>query len=277
MGFRNVAVENSVDMRFDSSDTKSCEDVECMRVRAESSVTPWARVGAFAVAAAGAGIDWGKIKAKIRVGVRGDLNLLNFDMPLTSKFLLDRGIIDQDRAIASVGAAMPDQLSSVVGSDASALAADVYHVAPSLARYHAPFAIGSDLGTADGINVRAQFLSGKLSLFAQLQAFFFNPKFETTLVSWNGIERQWRVADGATGNALSGRVGITVPNMVLLPKLELAETPGEDPTGAQASWVSALGTSQLPGHRDYLSHDESGLGRAWDVDSGRCGEKVIPF
>lgn len=272
-GVNDMAVENSADMRFDSTDEKPCDDVECMRVRAEATVTPWTKVGAFAVAAVSAGYDgW----AGVRVGVRGDLSLLDFEMPITSQFLLDRGIVDQAKAIASAGAAMPEQLASVIGTEPSALSEDAYHVTPSLARYHAPFSIGSGLGTADGVNVRASFLDGSLKVFAKVWALFLSKKWEKTIVTWNGIERDWQVSEGGTGNALSGRVGVSVPNMVLLPKITLVDTPGEDLDGSAAGHVSAdLATTQLPGRRPYNnSHHETGLGFPWDSEGERCREQV---
>jgi hypothetical protein len=220
-------------------------------------------VGGYVFASAGIGKSW----ASLRVGAAAELDLVGYETPLTSQFTLERVTWDEDDAVAALRDRIPAQLQGILGTDPEVVNSGAFLVRPQMAQFQAPFAIGGGLDSPGEVRTTASFLSGRVKLWAKLKLLFIKKKWEKTLFSWEGTERSWKVADGNTGDALYGRVGMPVPNMILLPKLTVNPQGGtKNPLEVAQAIQSGFDTRYT--RINSKSHTETALGLPWD--SNRC-------
>jgi len=274
-GLDDVTMENRANTHFTNSALTPCAGDECFDLGVKGGATPKAAVGLFAFIGGGVNL----VVAGGRVGIRGELDLANFKLPLAAEFAVQRTTLPAQAMLTAIPA-LPPSLVPILTSTANLLVPSLFEVPPLVAQFNAPYAIGSNLQSLEGPTVEGQFLSGRVKLWAKAWFLFVTKKWEKTLFSWNGIKRSWHVGDPLSGDLVAPIVHdigfAAVPNMVLLPKLALVPTPGTaDPTATSAAINTAfdtqiikLGPLQIP----FDAHEEPDLGRPWlpSTSSGRC-------
>lgn len=273
-GISNVEMENRANTHFTNTVDTPCGGTECFELGVKGSAAPKAAVGLFAFI--GGGINLAVAGGK--VGIRGELDLANFQLPLAAEFALKRTTLPASALVSAIPG-VPPSLTSILPTVADFAQANLFEVPPLVAQINAPYAIGGNLEALEGASLQGQFLSGRIKLWAKAWFLFVTKKWEKTLVSWDGKSVSWHVADPISGDAFAPFVADlgfnAVPNMVLLPKLALVPTPGNaDPVTTSAAINDAFDTQTIDMPIDYDAHEESDLGRAWlpsnGTPSGRC-------
>lgn len=276
-GIADVELENTANTRFTNSPETPCAGDECLEIGAQASATPRAAVGVFAFI--GGGVNF--VIAGGRIGIRGELDLVNMRLPLTAEFALQRTTLPAT-ALLDTSPLIPSALGSLISGPADLLVSNAFEVTPVMGQYTAPYAIGAELGAPGGVDLKAEFLSGRISLWAKAWFLFWTAKWEKTLVSWKGRELSWRVGEPITGDGIEGAGSeirdllgmVAAPNLVLLPKLALLPVPGFlDPTLASEQINEAFDTqvTENNGIR-FNAHQESDLAAPWKphTEGGRC-------
>jgi hypothetical protein len=158
---------------------------------------------------------------------------------------------------------------------------NLFEVPVRVAKFNVPFAVGSQLQPLEGPSLKAQFLSGRIKLWAKAWFLFFTAKWEKTVFSWDGIPHEWHVGelllsvDPEKVKALKHDIDMLVaPNMVLLPSLSLLPVPGTaDPAATSHAIDQAFDTQVIAAPIPYDAHLEAELGKPWILSSspnGRC-------
>lgn len=271
-GLRDMRVENSVKTQYSAADGLPCDGVECMRVRTESSGTPWSSLTAYAFGGFGKEFKFHGLKIGAKVGVVADLDLVKYETPLTSSFALERVTWNQDDADQAVGGNIPQQLRGLLGTDPAVLGESQFRVTPQIAQFQAPYALGGGLDSPDEVLTHASFLDGKIKLSARVSLLLGSIKFEKTLISWKGIEHAWKVADGNSGDALRGMIGMPVPNMVLMPIITVNDTGGDAEPYTASGQIAGTYEGRETGS---YSHYEDRLGMPWDENGDRCAAATV--
>jgi hypothetical protein len=274
-------MENRANTHFTDSALTPCTGTECFDLGVKGSATPKAAVGLFAFIGGGVNL----IIAGGRVGIRGELDLANFQLPLAAQFAVQRTTLPAEAMITAIPN-LPPPLVPLLTSTANLLVPSLFEVPPLVAQFNAPYAIGSNLQSLEGPTVEGQFLSGRVLLWAKAWFLFVTKKYEKELFSWNGIQRSWHVGDPISGNAVAPIVHdigfAAAPNMVLLPKLALLPIPGAaDPAATSATINTSFDTQIIktgPEQIPFDAHQEADLGHPWlpiTTPGGRC-EIFIP-
>jgi hypothetical protein len=253
-GLNDMRVENGVRTQV----MQGCDGVECMDIRTEASATPWSSLSAYAFG--GLGEQWGGVK--VAVGITAELDLVRYETPLRSAFALERVTWGADEAAQALRGSIPAPLQPVLGEDPAVLQDDRFLVQPQIAQFQAPFAIGGSMDSPDEILTHARFLDGRIKFTAKVKLWFAKVKFDYPFFSWKGIEKSWKIADGNTGDALQGRIGMPVPNMVLLPRLTVNEEPGTGTAPDAGEYIRQ--TFDIRDDRRSDSHSEMRVGLPWD-------------
>lgn len=222
----------------------------CFQARTQADLTPLAGLSAFAYFSAG--LRGGSF-AGVEGGIRGQLDLAYFQLPVRAEFGLTR--VTRPAGTPSLGPPLDSLLADLQLHDGAP--------PPSIASFTVPYDFGALL--------EGRFLSGRIDIVARAWALFLERQWKKPLVSWPGITRTWTVAPPATGGANprpaflgAGELG-TFPDMVTLPKLALADVPGS----GDAASIAGLIVSRLG-----AGHEVENLGLDWlfsnGTASGRC-------
>jgi hypothetical protein len=289
-GLRNVDLENSANTHFTNTADTPCASPasECLELGVKGSATPQASVGLFAFVGGGVNL----VIAGGRVGIRGELDLANFQLPTAAEFTLRRATLPASALLTAIPSIPPPlnapELGPLLTATTDLIANNLFELTPGIAQYTAPFAIGSNLDPIEGPTVEAQFLSGRIKLWAKAWFLFVTKTYEKTLVSWDGRQHEWHIGepivDDATNQeairAIKREIGIlAAPNMVLLPKLALLPvTGGMDATAASQTVNDALDTQVTEGFAvPFDAHHEEDLGLPWVARStgGRCEDGIV--
>jgi len=281
-GMSGIDMQNTATTHFTGTPGKPCLGIECFELTATGSAAPKAAAGIFLFIGGGVNL----VVAGGAVGIRGELDLINAQLPLAGSFAVERATLTPAQLVLAIPE-IPDEVKAVVARvsrPADLLVDSLFEVPPRAAMLTAPFKVGAHLQSlGDPLAVEAQFLSGRVKLWAKAWFLFITKKWEKTIVSWQGIPREWHVGDPLSDNAfgtLSTIAGLlAAPNMVLLPKLELLPVPGTaDPMSTSNAINAALDTQATDndGIR-FDAHLESELAMPWTLGSAaRCSIRRPP-